>query len=316
MTTSAIAVGILGTGRMGSAMAVAVTNAGLPLHLYNRSPGPAEALAERLGATAWPTPAALAAHVDIAISMVADGRAVEALHAGPDGIPAGIRQGSVVVDMSTVLPATIRSVAPAIRDRGAGILDSPVSGSTALAEQGKLTLMVGGSSADIERARPALEAIGSRIFHLGPLGTGAAMKLAVNTVVFALNNGLAEGLVLAERAGIDRERAYEVLASSAIAAPYVSYKSAHFVEPDATPVAFSLELEEKDLSLIAALADEVGAAIPQATVNLAVARAAAASQGADRDMATIAGHLRGLASGSPAEGPQAAAVARAGPRSD
>jgi 3-hydroxyisobutyrate dehydrogenase/2-hydroxy-3-oxopropionate reductase len=302
-------VGILGTGRMGSAMAVAVANAGLPLHLYNRSPESAAALAARLGATAWPTAATLAAHVDVAISMVADGPAVEALHAGPDGIPAGIRPGSVVVDMSTVLPSTIRSLAPAVRGRGAGILDSPVSGSTALAEQGKLTLMVGGSDEDLERARPALEAIGSRIYHLGPLGTGAAMKLAVNTVVFALNGGLAEGLVLAERAGIERSVAYEVLASSAIAAPYVSYKTAHFVEPDATPVAFALGLEEKDLSLIEALADEVGAAIPQSTVNLAVARAAAASQGSGRDIATVAGHLRGLAEA----GAGAGAGARAGP---
>ncbi|HYC07725.1 MAG TPA: NAD-binding protein, partial [Candidatus Binatia bacterium] len=187
-----------------------------------------------------------------------------------------------------------------------------VSGSTALAEQGKLTLMVGGTDEDLERARRALEAIGSRIFHLGPLGTGAAMKLAVNTVVFALNNGLAEGLVLAERAGIDRERAYEVLASSAIAAPYVTYKLGHFVEPESTPVAFSLELEEKDLSLISALAEDVGAAMPQSTVNLAVARAAAASQGSERDMATIAGHLRGLATAGAAAG--AAAGARAGPQ--
>jgi len=313
MATPAIAVGILGTGRMGSAMAVAVANAGLGLHLYNRSPEPAAALAERLGAAAWPTPAALAAHVDVAISMVADGAAVEALNAGPDGIPAGIRAGSVVVDMSTVLPLTTRSIAPAIRGRGAGILDSPVSGSTALAEQGKLTLMVGGTDEDLERARQALEAIGSRIFHLGPLGTGAAMKLAVNTVVFALNNGLAEGLVLAERAGIERALAYEVLASSAIAAPYVSYKAAHFVEPDSTPVAFALELEEKDLSLISALAEEVGAAIPQSMVNLAVARAAAASQGPERDMATVAGHLRGQGPGSREPGPVVATGARAGP---
>ena len=297
------AVGILGTGRMGSAMAVAVSNAGLPLHLYNRSPGPAAALAERLGATAWSTPAALAAHVDVAISMVANGDAVEELHSGPDGIPAGIRAGSVVVDMSTVLPATIRSVAAAVQAKGAGILDAPVSGSTALAEAGKLTIMVGGSDEDLARARPALDAIGARLFHLGPLGTGAAMKLAVNTIVFALNGGVAEGLVLAERAGIERSLAYEVFASSAIAAPYVAYKTAHFVEPDSTPAAFSLELEEKDLTLITALAGDVGAAIPQASVNLAIARAAAASEGPERDMATVAGHLRGLA----------AAGARAGP---
>jgi 3-hydroxyisobutyrate dehydrogenase-like beta-hydroxyacid dehydrogenase len=289
------AVGILGTGRMGSAMAVAVANAGLPLHLYNRSPDSATALAGRLGAIAWPTPAALAEHVDVAISMVADGAAVEALHAGPDGIPAGIRAGSVVVDMSTVLPSTIRTLEPAVRGRGAGILDAPVSGSVGLAEAGQLTVMVGGSADDLERARPALEAIGARIFHLGPLGTGSAMKLAVNTVVFALNGGLAEALVLAERAGIDRSVAYDVLEVSAVGAPFVGYKRAAFVEPESTPTAFSLELTEKDLRLIAELATGVGLSLPQASTNLALVRAAEATQGSAADLSAVAGHLRGTA---------------------
>jgi 3-hydroxyisobutyrate dehydrogenase-like beta-hydroxyacid dehydrogenase len=299
------AVGILGTGRMGSAMAIAVANAGLPLHLYNRSPDSATALAARLGATAWPTPAALAAHVDVAISMVADGAAVEALHTGPDGIPAGIRAGSVVVDMSTVLPGTIRALEPAVRGRGAGILDAPVSGSTALAEAGKLTLMVGGTAEDLERARPALEAIGARIFHLGPLGTGTAMKLAVNTVVFALNGGVAEALVLAERAGIDRSVAYDVLEASAVGAPFVGYKRAAFVDPESTPTAFSLELTEKDLRLIAELATGVGLSLPQASTNLALVRAAEATQGPAADLSAVASHLRGsvaAVSGAPTRG--------------
>ena len=122
--------------------------------------------------------------------------------------------------MSTVRPDTITAFEAAARAAGAGILDAPVSGSVHLAEAGTLTLMVGGEAADLERARPALEAVSKTIFHMGPLGTGAAMKLAVNTVIFGLNGALAEGLVLAEAAGIDRALAYDVIAAGAAGAPY------------------------------------------------------------------------------------------------
>ena len=186
-----------------------------------------------------PTPAEVAAAADVTISMVADGAAVDAVYGGADGLITGARPGTVLVDSSTVPPAVLRAHEPAIRERGAGVLDAPVSGSVALAESGKLTLMVGGEADDLERARSVLEALGTTIFHLGPLGTGAAMKLAVNTVIFGLNEALAEGLVLAERTGIARDRAYDVMAVSAIGAPYVGYKRAAFLEPEATPVAFS-----------------------------------------------------------------------------
>ena len=172
------------------------------------------------------------------------------------------------------------------------MLDAPVSGSVALAESGKLTLMVGGEAGDLELARPALEASAPTIFHLGPLGSGAAMKLAVNTVIFGLNEALAEGLVLAERAGIDRERAYDVLAASAVGAPYVGYKRAAFVDPDATPVAFSVDLAAKDLRLIAELAASVGQSVPQAVTNLAVLEAVIAAGDGGRDFSAVASHLR------------------------
>ncbi|MGH2477047.1 MAG: NAD(P)-dependent oxidoreductase, partial [Candidatus Limnocylindrales bacterium] len=177
--------------------------------------------------------------------------------------------------------------------RGTHLLDAPVSGSVALAESGRLTLMVGGDAADLERARPVLEALGAAVFHLGPLGTGAAMKLAVNTVVFGLNEALAEGLILAEAAGIDRARAYDVLAVSAVGAPYVAYKRDAFLDPDGTPVAFALELAAKDLRLIAGLAAAVGVELPQAETNLDVIRATADAVGGDRDFTTVADQLRG-----------------------
>ena len=195
-------------------------------------------------------------------------------------------------------PSTILGLEPAVRATGAGLLDAPVSGSVATATSGQLTLMVGGESGDLERARPALDALSRRIFHLGPLGSGAAMKLATNTVVFGLNGALAEGLVLAERAGIERNMAYDVLVESAAGAPYVGYKRSAFVAPESTPTAFALGLAEKDLRLITELADGLGVAIPQARTNLDTIRRAESSQGAGADLAAVAVHLR-TESGAP-----------------
>jgi 3-hydroxyisobutyrate dehydrogenase/2-hydroxy-3-oxopropionate reductase len=285
------AVAVLGTGRMGSAMARSLARAGLAPILYNRTAERAGALALELGTRSAATPAEAAAEADICLSMVADEGAVDELYRGRDGLIEGLRSGSVVADLSTVPPSTIRGLEADVRRRGAGILDSPVSGSVATAESGQLTLMVGGSEADLERARPALEPLAKAIFHLGPLGSGAAMKLAVNAVVFALNNALSEALVLAERAGIERRLAYDVLAASAVGAPFVQYKRAAFLEPDATPAAFALELAEKDLRLITALADELGVPMAQAHTNLELIRAAGRNRPGD-DFATVAVDLR------------------------
>ena len=283
---------VLGAGRMGSAMAERLASQGIPVVVYNRTPDRATALAARIGATVAATPAEAAERADVVISMVADDAAVQALYDGADGITEGIRAGAVAVDMSTVLPDTIRSVAPGVLARGAGILDAPVSGSVTSTLAGELTIMAGGAAADLERARPVLERLARRVFHLGGLGTGAAMKLAVNTVIFGLNGAIAEGLVLAERNGIERALAYDVLAASAVGAPFVSYKRAAFVEPDDTPVAFSLALAEKDLRLIRQLAAASATAMPQAGTNLETIRAAERSAGEDADFSMVASHLR------------------------
>jgi 3-hydroxyisobutyrate dehydrogenase/2-hydroxy-3-oxopropionate reductase len=285
-------VALVGTGRMGSAMARALARAGRPLVLHNRTPDRAEALAAELGARVVSTPAEAASLADVVLTMVADDAAVVAVFRGGDGLLAGARPGSVLVDLSTVTPDTIRGFEPDARAAGVGLLDAPVSGSVATAESGQLTLMVGGTAEDLERARPALEPLAKAIVHVGPLGSGAAMKLAVNTVIFGLNEALAEGLVLAEAAGIDRSLAYGVIAESAVGAPYVGYKRAAFVEPDATPVAFALDLAEKDLRLISTLAGSLGVPTPQAKTNLDVVRAAAATLGGGADFSAVASHLR------------------------
>jgi 3-hydroxyisobutyrate dehydrogenase/2-hydroxy-3-oxopropionate reductase len=286
-------VGLVGAGRMGSAMARAIRAAGHDVVVWNRTRAVADQLADELGGRAVARPADVAAAADVAISMLADGDAVDAVYGGPEGLIAGARPGSVLVDSSTVPPAVLRGHERAIRKRGAGVLDAPVSGSVILAEKGSLTLMIGGEVEDLARARPVLEAYGSTIFHLGPVGSGAAMKLAVNTVIFGLNQALAESLVLAERAGIPRDRAYDVLAASAVGAPFVGYKRAAFLDPDGTPVAFAADLAAKDLRLIAELAAAVDISMPQATTNLAVIDAVIASGDGERDFSAVATHLRG-----------------------
>jgi 3-hydroxyisobutyrate dehydrogenase-like beta-hydroxyacid dehydrogenase len=285
-------VAVLGAGRMGSAMAERLAGQGVSVVVYNRTPERASALADRIGASSAATPADAAAGADVVISMVADDDAVRDLYLGADGVVRGLRADAVAVDMSTVLPDTIRAIAPEVRARGAGVLDAPVSGSVSSTLAGQLTIMVGGDAIDLERARPVLERLAHRIFHLGPLGSGAVMKLAVNTVIYGLNGAIAEGLVLAERNGLDRAQAYDVLAASAVGAPFLGYKRAAFVEPDATPVAFALELAEKDLRLIRQLAETSGSSMPQSATNLDLIRVAERSAGAGADFSMVASHLR------------------------
>jgi 3-hydroxyisobutyrate dehydrogenase-like beta-hydroxyacid dehydrogenase len=277
---------------MGSAMARRLAGQGAAVVVYNRSHGRADELAAEIGATAVSSPADAASRVDVLITMVADEQAVESLYLGAGGALEGLGPATVAVDMSTVPPSMIRGLEPAVRATGAGVLDAPVSGSVPLAEAGTLTIMVGGEAADLERARPVLELLSARIFHMGRLGTGATIKLALNTIIFGLNQAVAESLVLAEKAGVDRARAYEVFASSAVGAPFVQYKRSAFVEPDAHPPAFSLELAAKDLRLILDLAHRVAAEMPQSRVNLEQIMAAAA-MGPERDLSAVAVRLRG-----------------------
>jgi 3-hydroxyisobutyrate dehydrogenase-like beta-hydroxyacid dehydrogenase len=289
-----VRVAVIGTGRMGSAMARSLARGGAELTLFNRTPGRSTALADELGARVAESAADAAAGADVAITMLTDGDAVRAMWDGPDGLVAGAHEGGVLVDSSTVPPDTLAGFEATAHERGSGILDAPVSGSTKLAETGQLTIMAGGSEEDLERARPALDLLARQVDHVGPLGSGAALKLAVNALIFAINNSVAEALVLAERAGIDRATAYEVFASSAAAAPFVGYKRDSFVDPDGTPVAFSLALAAKDLDLILGLADRLGVPMDQARVNQNLIGAASARLGGDRDASTVAVHLRQL----------------------
>jgi 3-hydroxyisobutyrate dehydrogenase-like beta-hydroxyacid dehydrogenase len=274
---------------------LAASGDGADLVLHNRTPERAHELAGELGARAVETPAAAAAEADVAISMLADGAAVASVWDGPDGLLAGAREGAVLVDMSTVPPDTLPPFADRAHATGAGVLDAPVSGSVALAESGTLTIMAGGDAEALERARPVLDRLSQKVFHMGPLGSGHAMKLAVNGVIFAINNAVSEALVLAERAGIAREDAYEVIASGAAGAPFVGYKRDAFIGPETAPVGFSLELAGKDLELITAFADALGVPMPLAVVSRDVIGQAAGAIGGDRDFSAVAVHLRARA---------------------
>jgi 3-hydroxyisobutyrate dehydrogenase-like beta-hydroxyacid dehydrogenase len=159
-------------------------------------------------------------------------------------------------------------------------------------EQGGLTIMAGGDPAALDRIRPVFEPIAARVVHLGGLGTGATMKLAVNSIVHAFDVALSEALVLAERSGIDREAAYDVIAVSAVGAPFVHYKRAAFLDPEGTPVAFALDLVSKDLELAAALAADTGAPGTQLAANREVVGAAINAGYGAADLSAIAEFLR------------------------
>lgn len=284
-------VAVLGTGRMGGAMVGTLRRAGFDVVVWNRERAKADEVAGATGAAVVESPSDALAEADLALTSLADDAAVEAVYA--DAVE-GFHPGQVVLEMSTIAPQTVLGIAPAVRARGAALLDAPVSGSVPVVERGELLIMVGGDADALDRARPMLEALSSRVIHVGELGAGATTKLAVNALVHGLGVALAESLVLAERAGVERSTAYEVFASGAAAAPFVLYKRAAFERPDETPVAFRLDLVAKDLDLILALAGRVGAPMPQAVSNRDEIGSALAAGLGERDMSVLAEYLRGV----------------------
>ena len=291
-------VAVVGAGRMGAAMVGTLCRAGVQVVVYNRTRAKADAAAEGTEAAVAATAREAAASAQVVLSSLADDAAVGAAYTGGDGIVAGLQPGAVVCEASTIDPGTVRRLRPLVEDRGASLLDTPVSGSVSTVEAGQLTIMAGGDPAVLERVRPVLDPLAKQIFHVGELGAGAVMKLAVNSVLHGLNLALAEALVLAERAGVERSTAYEVFAASAIAAPFVHYKREAFEHPGRPPVAFSLDLVAKDLDLILALAAQAGAPMEQAATNSRVAEAAVAAGLGDHDLSELATYLRGAADGA------------------
>jgi 3-hydroxyisobutyrate dehydrogenase/2-hydroxy-3-oxopropionate reductase len=285
-------VAVVGTGRMGGAMVGTLRRAGFEVLAFNRTPAKAEAVAEATGARVAGSAAEAAAGAGVVITSLSDDT-VEDAYRGPQGVAAGLRRGAVVLESTTVDPRTVRALRPLVEERGASLLDAPVSGSVPLVERGELTVMVGGDAAALEQARPVLDVLAAKVIHVGELGAGATVKLVVNAVLHGLNLAISEGLVLAEQAGVARTAAYEVLASSAVAAPFVHYKRAAFERPEQTSVAFSLDLAAKDLDLALGLAERAGATMEQAATNRRVVGEAVAAGLGTADLSALAVYLRG-----------------------
>jgi 3-hydroxyisobutyrate dehydrogenase-like beta-hydroxyacid dehydrogenase len=286
-------VGFAGLGRMGIPMASTLAGADLLVGVYNRTSDKADAFATTNGVKSYSSPAQLASEANVIISMVADEYASRGLFTAAEGFLAGLQPRTVVIEMATVSVEHVREMAALVTSAGSSLIDAPVSGSVAMAANAQLAILAGGDSVSVERVQPVFAALGARTFHLGEVGSGAAMKLAVNTVIYALNQGISEGLVLAERAGVPREVAYEVFASSAVAAPFVHYRRDLFERPGLVEPALSLDLAVKDLALILALAARVHLDLPQARVELAVLEQAVAAGLAKEDVSVVAELLRG-----------------------
>jgi 3-hydroxyisobutyrate dehydrogenase-like beta-hydroxyacid dehydrogenase len=286
-------VAVVGLGRMGSAMARRFHQAGHELVLWNRDRSKAEAVAADTGAQIADNPAMAVADAGVVVSSLADDAALLEVYLGDEGVVAGIRSGSIAVDTSTVDPESSVAVGKAVDAQGAHFTDCPVSGSVSSVEAGALTIMAGGDPEVIAEVEQLLAAISKQVIRVGELGAGAACKLAVNGLVHGLNVALSEALVLAEKAGVSREKAYEVFVGGAGGAPFVQYKREAYEHPEKAEVAFTLDLVAKDLELITGLAEKVGAPMDQANTGLEIVKKAIASGMGDHDLSAIAVYLRG-----------------------
>ena len=273
-------------------MARRVAVAGFDLTLFNRTVSRAQAVAKDTRGAAVRSAREAAAAADVVLVSLADDAALEATYRGEDGLVAGLRPDAVVCDTSTVHPQTVRRLAPLVADRGATLLDCPVSGSVSVVEAGALAVMVGGDETALERARPVLDSFASQIFPMGPVGAGAAMKLVVNSLVHSLNVALSEALVLGERAGLDRATVYDVFEAGAAGAPFVKYKREAYLHPESAAVAFTLGLVAKDQELIHTLAQQVGARMDQADASRSLVADAVLAGLSERDLSAVAEFLR------------------------
>lgn len=285
-------VGFVGLGTMGGAMAANVARAGFKVTAWNRSPGRAAGLAG-LGIELAPTAAAVAAAAEIIVTIVSDTPDVEAVLFGPDGVAAGATPGSLVVDMSTISPSATRDFAARLAAGGVAMLDAPVSGGSEGARKGTLSIFVGGDAAQLERARPVLAAMGTTITHLGPIGSGQAAK-AVNQVILAGGYlGVAEGIVLALKAGLDVEALVAALSGGAAQSWVLTNRSGRMLAND-YPLGFKLSLHRKDLGIALQLARETGATLPVSALAEALEAGLIGRGHGDDDVSAVARALREL----------------------
>ena len=279
------AVGFVGLGVMGGRIALRLLRAGHTVTGWNRTRAKAAWLeAEGLRLAASPRAAAEAS--EVTFSMVTGTAALAAVTEGPDGVLQGLGPGTVYVDMSTVSPSASRQLAGRVAERGAAMLDAPVSGSVVTLEEGRLSIMVGGDREVVDRVLPVLRDIGPTVTHVGPAGQAVLMKIATNLSLAVQMVAFSEGVLLAEKAGIPRETAVEVLLHSVIASPMVRYRGP-FVLKQPEEAWFDVDMMQKDLLLALEAGRELDVALPTTAVSNQLMTAARAMGLRERDFATV-----------------------------
>jgi len=240
--------GFIGLGAMGSRLARRLLAAGHAVHGWNRTVDKARDLVAA-GLTLAKSPRTAAEGAEATFVMVTDDAALRAVALGPDGIVAGLGRGAILVEMSTVSPVVVRELATPVAARGATLIEAPVSGSTITVEQGTASFMVGGDPAAAERVRPLLLAMGTAVTHVGELGLAKTMKVATNLGLAVQMLAFSEAVLLAEKAGIARDRAVEALLKSVIASPMVKYRGPFVLGQMPTDAWFKVGMIQKDLQL-------------------------------------------------------------------
>ena len=256
--------GFIGLGIMGGPMALNLLRAGYPLVVHNRTRAKEEDLVTE-GARSAGSPREVAEQAEIVITMLPDSPDVEQVYLGEDGVIAGAREGQLLIDMSSVAPATAQAVSAAARKAGADALDAPVSGGDVGAREGTLSIMVGGPEGAFERARPLFEVLGKTIVRMGEAGAGQTAKACNQMLVAITIEAVSEALVLASKAGVDPDRLIEVLSGGLAGNRVMEVRRRNFLEHDFTP-GFKLELHHKDLGIALRTARELGVYVPTTAI--------------------------------------------------
>jgi 3-hydroxyisobutyrate dehydrogenase-like beta-hydroxyacid dehydrogenase len=277
--------GYVGLGAMGGRMAARLLAKGHVVTGYNRTRSKAQWLIER-GMKWGDSPRRVSEAADVIFVMVSDSAALEAVVDGPDGVIAGLRAGQVVIDMSTVSPTVSRAVAAKAREKGADMLDAPVSGSVATLEQGKLSVMVGGQGATFERVKPLLEDVGPKVTHVGENGLALSMKIAHNLSLAVQMLAFSESVLLAEKSGIDRETAVDILTHSVIASPMIQYRGP-FVLHMPEEAWFNVNMMQKDMQLALEMGRQLDVPLPTTAIVDQFLTAARAQGLAEQDFAVM-----------------------------
>jgi 3-hydroxyisobutyrate dehydrogenase-like beta-hydroxyacid dehydrogenase len=278
-------IAFVGLGAMGSAMVQRLLAAGHPVTGYNRTRAKAEALAPK-GLLVADSARAAVEGADVVLSMVTDSEALRDVALRPDGILAGLGKGSVWAEMSTVSPVVTRTLGERVAEKGASLLDAPVSGSTVTIAQGQLSFIVGGDPAALERIRPYLLAIGPTITHVGALGLAVTMKIAMNLSIAVQMLAFSESVLLAEKSGIPREKAVEALLKGVTASPMLKYRGPFVLDmPD--EALFNVVLMQKDLRLALEQGRAVGVPLPATGLVHEMFTAARGLGLAEKDFAAI-----------------------------